>query len=404
MRVWRFIVACLCLIVGLTACNLGTTPSNEAATPINNNNDVPPVATKPSVIILSPNTGEVYEVDEQIIVSVQATDTVGVTRIQLIVNGSIVKTVTSSSISGDPTFSAALDYVPRATGTLDIQVIASRGAVASDPANLRLEVVQDSAVIITPTGSGAGSGGSSTSGGTGADGRPTIPNDGVCRALTTANLNMRSQPTTTQENVIRVLPRYTLAPIVGRLGDNSWWQLSYGGSIGWVSASFTEIYGNCLTIPVQPGYNPIPPTTTPLPTWTPSRTPTWTPSPTVTPSWTPEPGRPDLVVTGISGDQSLIIPAGETSVTERYSVTITNIGNGPSPQFETRLYADGQEYDLGVVSDLPNGGSIVLVADVTFTAAGTFNVRVQVDPNNAVIEISDFNNRGDISVTVSQSQ
>jgi subtilase family serine protease len=55
---------------------------------------------------------------------------------------------------------------------------------------------------------------------------------------------------------------------------------------------------------------------------------------------------------------------------------------------------------LGTVGSLEQGQSVVLQTTVTYTSTGTFNLRVDVDSANAVQEVSEINNRGDISVTV----
>jgi len=79
---------------------------------------------KPDVTIVSPTDGSEYVVNNQVLVSVTASDSIGVTRIQLFANDSIVKTVSSESLSGDRTLPAVLDYTPRAAGTVNLRVIA----------------------------------------------------------------------------------------------------------------------------------------------------------------------------------------------------------------------------------------------------------------------------------------
>ena len=209
-RVTLFVLVCLSV---LTACNLS-----------NNSPTVEPLITptpttdfqteKPLVSVLSPVAGDEFVVGEEILVSANATDSVGVTRMQLWVNNQIVKTVSSEQLNGDTTMSAILDYTPRAAGTITMRVLAYRGAVVSDPTDIQVTIRGSQAqVTATPIGN---------------VNVPQIPNDGVCRALTNTGLNFRQGPSTDFE-VITVLSTGTLAPIIGRLGNNTWWKLNVGG-------------------------------------------------------------------------------------------------------------------------------------------------------------------------------
>lgn len=371
------------------ACNLGNIPETEE--PLVTEEPVIQ-AGKPQVTITSPENGAEFEVGEQILISVNASDSVGVTGIQLVANGSIVKRVSSDTASGYKNYPAVLDYTPRAAGEVLMQVIAFRGATASDPQELTVEVVSD-----TDSGSGSsgsGSSGSGTSGSVGNAGpvRPSIPNDGVCRALTTTNLNLRSQPTTSAgNNVVTVLPTYTLTTVIGRLGNNSWWQVQYSTITGWVSAQYTELSGNCQNVPVQATPTPTP---TPLPA---TATPTLTPTITNTPA----PLKPDLLVTNIVGNQEVTLSGPPVTLT--YSVTVTNIGIGAAGQFTVKLYVDNVEEEEWVVSGLDRAQSVALTTELTWSAAGTYDIRVNADTGNQVEELSDVNNRGDITVTVTGS-
>lgn len=380
------LMALLCaLALTLTACNLGNVP--ESPEPLLTDTPVP--ASKPTVRINSPADGAEVVVDEEVLISVTATDAVGVTNLQLFANGQIVRTISSEDALGDPQLSAVLDYTPRATGTVNLRVLAFRNATASDPADITLNVRSGAAQVTATADPG--------------DNLPDIPNDGVCRALTTVNLNFREQPTTAVDNVMAVLPGGTLAPIVGRLGNNTWWQLNWNGQRGWVSAQFTTEYGNCFNVPIIT-------TPTPFftPTFTPTPTPTLTPTitPTFTPSITPEPALPDLVPTSFSGEETLTLSAGPNGeVAEPYFVTVTNTGAGPSAAFEVSLTverdgADDVVLDMGVVSGLDSMGSVVLQTNVTFDAVGSYDLRVDIDPNDQVNEVSEVNNRAFFSVEV----
>jgi hypothetical protein len=391
MRVRAFLF--LLLAWALVACNLGTRQdtSQTITTPNAPSGTLSP-SQKPSVTVVSPQSGDRFTVNQPILVSAVAEDRLGITRVQLSANGSIVKTVSSSSVSGDQTLSAVLDFTPRLAGEVTLRVVAFRGTVASDPVERVVTVQEASATLPTALPQPGGNSGSSGN-------LPVIPNDGVCRVLTNVGLNFRTAPTTTQgNNVITTLAAGTLAPITARLADNSWYEINVNNRLGWVSGStqFVTITGNCFNVPIKSLETP-----TPTPTVTPTRTPTPnvtnTPSP---PTNTPTPQRPDLVVTGIFGETTVTL-GGNASVARTYSVTITNVGLGSSGQFSATLTVNnGTPLELGVVGGLESGQSVTLTREVTFTSAGTYNLRVDADPANQVLEVSEVNNRGDLTVTV----
>lgn len=386
MRPYIWILVLLTL--GLTACNLGV--NQDTPQPIATSTESVAPTLKPVVSIVSPNNGDTFPVNQPILVSVSATDSVGVTRIQLFANGSIAKTVSSASNAGDKVFSAVLDYTPRTTGEVTLRVLAYRGVTASDPVDVAV-TVQSQASTQPTTIPLPGGGGSSGTSGT----LPTIPNDGVCRVLTNVGLNFRSAPNTTTGNILLTLNAGTLAPVTARLSDNTWYKITYNGQTGWVSGNtqYVTLTGNCFNVPIES-------TATATPTVTPTLSVTNTPTRTPTPTNTSIPQRPDLIVTNITGDTTIAL-AGGASITRSYSVTITNVGLGASGQFSATISVNnGTPLDLGAVGGLEAGQSVVLMRDLTFTSAGTYALRVDADPANQVLEVSEVNNRGDISVTV----
>ncbi len=193
----------------------------------------------------------------------------------------------------------------------------------------------------------------------------------------------------------------TVAPITGRTGDNSWWQIRVGVSTGWVSGGYVTLYGNCASVIVPP----IPPTPTPHITATftslpPTNTLTQTVQP---PTATPTPGLPDLVVTNFSlvGGTSLTL-GGDPSVTGTFSVTVTNTGASPTGQFNNLVNVNPPDADtpIAVVAGLNPGESIVLNFDLSFTATGTYNLQVRADSDSQIIEISEVNNSANLTLVV----
>jgi len=378
------------LVVLLTGCNLGAAPE-QTEEPLET-----AVSGVPTVTIVSPEGGGEFVLDEEILVQVSAQDSAGVTRAQLFANGQIVNTVSSESLDGDQDFEGILRFTPRTTGDFTLRVLAFRGAVSSEPAEIAISVVEDQDDIVVTTRPD--------------DSGPQIPNDGVCRALINTGLNFRSQPTTSRENVITVLGAGDLYPVVARLGDNSWWKLNVNGTLGWVSAGFTTLYGVCTNVPVE---NVVINTQTPTQTVTRTPTPTSTPTPTNTaqPASTATPGLPDLVIPSIEWDgeedEPIILPSGEDEVTVNFTVQISNLGRGPSSQFAViiEVELDGSdedpvEYDLGVVGSLNANQSIVLEQEIIFEEVGEYDIRAEVDPFDEVDEISEINNRGDLTIEV----
>ena len=382
----RFRMLVLALLFLLSACNLSGNPQAETI-----QTSVPPANSKPAVTITSPADGSQVVVNTQVLVSANASDSVGVQRVQLLANGQIVKTVSSQSPSGDANMNVLLDYTPRTAGTVNLQVIAYRGGLASDPALVTINVTSQGAA---PTPTTASQSSSSGGGGTG----PVIdPSDPTCRILTSVGLNVRSGPDTTYP-VLTVLAAGTQVPIVGRNGSNTWWQVRVGGTIvGWVSAQFTTEYGNCFSVPVVAA----PPTATSnapaaTPTRFPTSVPTFTPFPSATPLLS------DLLVTSFTGPAQISIPQGQSSVTATFTVTITNNGGRSTGQFFNTVHISpgNTTVDLGTVSNLDGGQSIVLNFQATFNANGNYTLQASADSHNDIQEQSEVNNIGYATITV----
>lgn len=377
----------------LSACNLTTQRVTQE--PVITG--TPAAAGRPTVTISSPASGDEAVVGSDIFVAATASDSVGITSVRLLANNQIVKTVSSQAAGGDRSMNVLLDYRPTTTGPVNLDVIAFRGSVASEPARISITVrasqAQVTATIAPPTGG------------------PIIdPNDPTCRALINVGLNVRTGPGVSFPR-IRVLEAGTVVPIIGRIADNSWWQVRLSGtSNGWVIQSdpanpqqnFIRIYGVCTGVPIVNIPAPITATPTFIPTWTSvppviitATSPPPPPPPTVTP------GLPDLIVNNISGPTTLEIPPGETSITQQYVVTILNVGGSPTGQFNNTIGIVGQPFiELGTVASLGANQAITLTADLTFTAAGSYVVRAIIDSDSQVPELSEVNNRGEIDVTV----
>lgn len=124
-----------------------------------------------------------------------------------------------------------------------------------------------------------------------------IPPGGPCSVVSASGgtVNIRSGASTAFP-VLTQLPGRLIIPVLGRIPDNTWFQVNINGTIGWISATVVTIGGNCgsLAIVVPPTLAPtITPTFTPTlaPTTAPTATPSLTPSlaPTNTPTLVPAP-------------------------------------------------------------------------------------------------------------------
>lgn len=370
MRTRFVILISLFLLMILPACNL--VRETETATP----QPTQEVGGAPTVTINSPQDGEQVLRDRELLVSATTSDQVGVTRVQLFANDQPVRTIVSEVEGGEEVKNVVLNYTPIRTGQLKLSVIAYRGPIASQPAVINVDVVNNVTDITQVPGQPTAT--------TGID-----PGDPTCRALINTGLNLRAGPSV-EYQVLTVIPAGELVPVIGRLGDNTWWQVNYRTIIGWVSASYTTIYGtNCTFVPI------VQPPASPTPNVTATFTPTWTPPATLTPTvaFTDTPGIADLTITTLSGAESVTIPADQDSITERYSVTVTNQGTDRTGQFsmELRVIPNGPSTQVGV-GNLRPGEAASFQLDLTFSTPGNFTLVAEADINNEVSESNKTNN------------
>lgn len=376
--VWKITLFVFTLLLSSCTLSGGTVTPEPLITPTSI------ITGKPNVSITSPQNGDEVTIGDDILVSAIATDEGGVTRVQMFANDTLVKTVSSQTVEGDTNLPVVLDYTPRNAGDIVLEVIAYRGTVASDPATITIGVLDEADQVTVPIDTNTG---------------PVInPNDPTCRILTNVNLNYRTGPST-DYNRLGTLAAGTQVPIVGRLGNNTWWVVQINSfTQAWVSADFTTEYGNCLNIPItQPP--PTPTSTAPTPTYTPTTTATNIPQPTATLTNTPRPA--DLVISNFTGPTELTLSDG--TVTEQYTIIVTNSGDAPTQQFisSVRILPGGAIVELPVVGNLNPGESISLAIDLTFTSTGEFTVQATADSDNEIEEISDINNIGSYVVNVS---
>ena len=198
-----------------------------------------------------------------------------------------------------------------------------------------------------------------------------LPQTGPCVLATVRNLNVnvRNAPSTEGTQILTRLAPDTIAPVIGRLADGSWWQINVNDAVGWSAASVTRLGGDCSSVSILQ-----PPTPTPVPTGA------------------------DLVITGIS-TPAFIFSGDPFSVT----VTISNQGGTPAGAFQVNASFGGPaspNSQSSSIGQLAPGASIPVPFSVTYTEAGTFPVNITVDDGRQVGESNEFNNQSSTSFAV----
>jgi uncharacterized protein YraI len=359
------------LIVWITvACNLGVAPTPRPS---------PTAVQKPTVSIQAPQNNADAVVGQAITVQATGSHPDGVTRIELRVNSQQVDSKVSQNAAGDQQFSAYLNYTPTVEGSLLLEVISYRGNVASDPAvitvNVKSQQSQVTATVAVPTGS--------------ANDAVQATYDPRCRARVEVNgLNFRQGPGQNYDR-LQLLGLGTIVFVTGRLQDNTWWQGHYGNTVGWVSASYVTLLGTCY------GIQAVIPSPSPAPT----ATITTTAAPTVAQA-TNTPGKPDLIVSELSGPVSMPLDDNGSKV-GTYRIMIQNVGTISTGAFNVGLVLpDGTLRDLGSVAALLPGQSALVQTDVTFTAPGSARLIAIVDSNNTVDETNEANNLKPLDIVI----
>ncbi|MBI5667730.1 MAG: SH3 domain-containing protein [Chloroflexi bacterium] len=73
----------------------------------------------------------------------------------------------------------------------------------------------------------------------------------ISARLPTSGIRLRAGPSTAYP-VLANIPRYTVMPLLGRTASNSWFQVNYNGTLGWIANQFIEIQnGTILDLPID---------------------------------------------------------------------------------------------------------------------------------------------------------
>jgi hypothetical protein len=211
------IAALLLFVVGILACELPGIGSD----------------VKPTVVILSPASGVQVKAGETVAIQSSATDVKGVTRVELWVDGSLVRSDVSPQ--QQPVFSVTQEWSAAILGSHSVTVKAYNTAGrVSDPAAVTVNVVEEGTAAPRPPADVA------------------LPPGVPWATITTEVLNVRRGPGT-HYPVIGQLQRNDAVEVAGKNADSSWLQIVYPtGTIGrgWIAASYAKVSGSLASIPV----------------------------------------------------------------------------------------------------------------------------------------------------------
>ncbi|MBN1679930.1 MAG: SH3 domain-containing protein [Anaerolineae bacterium] len=370
----RMMVVFVALLVATLACNLQRGGDEPTSVPTSN-------AQRPTVEILEPAEGAQVTRGQSVSVKARATGASGVTLVELRVNNLVVDSQVPAEALSPTTLEVLLDYKAEQTGLVSLSVTAYSNTIAGQPAIRSINVVD----TLDP---GAGGQGTPQNQQTLAP-TPTTYNP-LCRARINVGLNFRTGPGTEYDKILTFSAGQE-PPITGYADrtDGRWWQVSWGGQLGWVNASYTTQLGDCSAI--RPAQVPLSPT--PVPSETPQPT---------QPGATSTPTLPDLQLTTLEGVQVIDLDA-SGKATATYVIRVRNNGGQASGQFRIAVaLPDGGTQLLDVPGlntqqefEVPSGG-----LNVTFASPGTKRLLVTVDSDNNVAESNESNNQAYIDVTV----
>ena len=206
----------------------------------------------------------------------------------------------------------------------------------------------------------------------------SAPSSSECQIVFSANVNLRYGPGVAYEPPLGSIPPGTTVPAIGRLADYSWYQINYGGQLGWVAGQIaaTTTQGNCTAVPVvTPPPPPAGPTATYAYTTTtgPSPTPSATytpggPTATYTPSYTPT-TPPAAQIAPNDTNYTLIVDLDSTE-------SVTDFVSYPQGDVEDRVSYDVRGLNNSVA--MP-GGRAQFVIQATCFGEGTEHITFVAD-------------------------
>jgi hypothetical protein len=456
---FRPALALVMLAAAALACNLGAQPNagNAQTTAAVPGQTAVAQNNTPQIQIKSPADNSEAVINTQLEVYVRATDSVGVTRVEMRADDLLVDSSASPDPNGSTTLDTLLYWTPTNSGPHVLQIVAFRGTLQGDAQTLHLTVRDNAAQVTVPAVSPVFVTSAPSSNGN---------TDLTCRVQANiGTLNVRNGPGVNYD-AIGTISIGQPVPVTGSNADRSWWQINAGGLIGWVSAAYSSTVGICsnvfvVAVPPSPTLLPnatpiyIPPTFTPIPAL-----PTVKPSPTIrivvlpTLTFTPGPSGPSagqLTATVILATQTAlaiptipptITPAGlppasitptstpiptqalanlvvnsitvnppsgvvlfdpaQGVATAQINVTIANTGSAPAALFRVAVQQAGTLSFGNSTAPLPPNTQITITIPTYVNHPGAVPITVVADYDNVILETSKADNSGQYTINVVQ--
>lgn len=230
-------IASLLLVLATLGCNL-LNPASPTGTP-------PPAtpvpAGLPELSVLWPPNGSEFAVRQEVTVRVSASDRVGITRLELRAPNMMLSSVPSPERNGQPTMDAILSWTPTRSGAQDLEVVAYRGGIASEPVALNIVIRARAAEIrATPIPYGVTQSDLGILPGTECQARVNID-----------NLRYRAGPGT-EYAILGILDLGETLSITAQNTSGTWYRALRNNQTIWVSANtayITEL-SSCANAPV----------------------------------------------------------------------------------------------------------------------------------------------------------
>lgn len=370
----RLLLVSVALLLAALACNMTIGADDN---PPDEQVELPTLAP-PTVQIFEPAEGASFTLGQTVTVRARATSASGVTLIELLVNGVPVTSQTPAEAVNPDVLDVVLDYQPERAGQFTLAVRAYSNTVVGQPATRSI-------TVLTELDSGSGSPANPQT----VMPPTSTPFNPVCRARVNTTLNFRRGPSTKYERIDQFSAGnepFITGYADGPEGDGQWWQVSWGGQTGWISAYYTTRLGDCSRI--FPATYPALPTATPKPTDIPGETST--------------PTLADLQFTQFSGPQQIQLNQ-FSQATAQYTLKVKNQGGRASGAFRVAVLSPSGVIETYNVASLQAGQETLVnsgIITVTYDRAGDFNLIATADDQKTVAESSEENNTTYLNINV----
>jgi hypothetical protein len=222
------------LSLATLACNAPFVQGNSTASPAPTSTTAGTDAPPPQVVIEEPADGVQAWAGDILTVRVRATDSIGITRVEMRQSGRIVASQPLPDPDRDLT--VLINYTPSGAGRTLLEIVAFRGIVASNIASLNIDFVANKADVKTPLPAGV---------------TPEVVADAICSLrVNISGLAFRIGPGTNYRQITTLRAGEELG-MIGRNASGSWYQARRSdGATGWVGAGYVSPKGDCRKAPI----------------------------------------------------------------------------------------------------------------------------------------------------------